>query len=351
MVLVVIFGSFGFFILMMDWFDSYRALSIEEFEFYTKTSNDNKKEIFIIGSSQITGVNATLIEELVKEKNPEYNVYNLGKSADRPSTRIKTFDYIIESQPEILIYGIGHRDFNPTRINQENFSAIKDETGIFVQPKQVIEENILIPLNFYKTNYDFLNDPHTSTWRSISGTLEKIKNYGIEGIFLSIKDNDPASENGFSLFLEYPNQKQYFPNSPFFFHDPETIAEVVRDDLTSNDISVLCDKIDMIQDSSIIRNSNYISLINMIEKSKDKGIEIIIFSTPLHPICLKQFEKQTQILEDLLLEIHNEFDVKVVFLHDKYERNDMWYSPDHVSHNKNSKEFSLNIYDIISELI
>lgn len=351
MIVIVVFVSFGFFILMMNWFDNYRTVSVEEFEFYTKISNDEKKQIFIVGSSQVTGVNATLIEEQVKGKDPEFSVYNLGKSADRPSTRIKTFEHIIESQPEIIVYGIGHRDFTSTRINQENFGIVKDETGIFLQPKKVIEENILVPLNFYKTNFDFLNDPHTSTWRSISGTLDKIQNYGIEGIFLILSDNDPTGENGFSLFLEKPNQKQYLPNSPFFFHTPEGIIEVTRDDLTRSDILMACDKIDMIQDASIIHNSNYISLINMIEKSKNNNIEIILFSTPLHPTCLKQYEKQTQIFENLLLEIQDEYDVKIVFLHDRYEKDNMWYSADHVSHNKNSKEFSIDISEIILELI
>jgi hypothetical protein len=336
---------------MMNWLDNYRTISVEEFEFYTEISESNMKQVFIIGSSQITGVNATLIEKITKEKNPEYSVYNLGKSADRPNTRVKTFDYIIESKPEILVFGIGHRDFHPTRIYQENFGIVKDETGIFLQPKKVIEEYILAPLNFYKTNYDFLNDPHTSTWRSISGSMDKIRNSGFEGILLIINDSLPSSDNSFSLLLEYPNQKQYFPNSPFFFHKPDSIWHVFRDDMTSENISTQCDKIDMIQDFSVIHNSNYISLINMIEESKKNDIEVVLFSTPIHPICLKQYEEQTYLFENMLLDIQEQFDVKVVFLHDKYEKDGMWYYADHVTQNSNSKEFSLDIADIILELI
>tara|TARA_Y100000741_G_scaffold199172_1_gene151512 strand:- start:347 stop:1357 length:1011 start_codon:yes stop_codon:yes gene_type:complete len=336
----------------MNWLDDYRTLSIEEIEFYNFIEKENKKEVFIIGSSQITGVNATLINNHLNEKNENLQVYNIGKSADRPNVRMKTFDYILEAKPEIIVYGVGHRDFRENITTQED-SPLRSGVGIFVHPKEIIEDTILEPMDFYKTDYSFLKDPHTSTWRSISGSVTTISNFGVSGIYSIITDVVFQDEGKFSLFDEKPNQKKYFKNSPFFFHTPREISNILNPQMSKEDITLQCPYLDRINIESLRDSTNYIALDNMIKKSKSNGINFILFSTPVHPICLELYEldNDNERFKNILLELSKNYEIPVYFLHDKYEKDGIWSSGDHVSMNEDSVDYSHDIAKMIKELI
>ena len=139
MVIIVVLFSVTAFFYTMNWLDNYRTLSIEEIEFYDYIEKENKKEVFIIGSSQITGINATLVNNHLYEENENLHIYNIGKSADRTDVRIKTFDSILEAKPEIIVYGVGHRDFRDQLTVHED-PPLRSGIGIFVHPKEIIED-------------------------------------------------------------------------------------------------------------------------------------------------------------------------------------------------------------------
>jgi len=352
MVIIVVLFSVSTFFYTMNWLDNYRTLSVEEIEFYNFIEEKNTNEVFIIGSSQITGVNATLINNNLNEKNQNFQAYNIGKSADRPNVRIKTFDSILEANPEIIVYGVGHRDFRENITTQED-SPLRSGIGIFVHPKEIIENNILEPIDFYKTDYSFLKDPHTSTWRSISGSVTTISNFGVNGIFSIITDVVFQDGKKFSLFHEKPNQKKYFENSPFFFHTPREINKILNAPMSKEDIRLQCPNLDRINIESLRESTNYIALDNMIKKSKSNGINFILFSTPLHPICLELYEldNENEKFENILLELSENYEIPVYFLHDKYEKDGIWYAGDHVSMSEDSVDYSHDIAKMIKELI
>ena len=79
-------------------------------EFYSNLNSD-KKQIFILGSSQVVAVNATHIDNYLSKSGYDYNIYNLATISDTPKLRLQTLDMIISSNPEIILYGIGPRDF------------------------------------------------------------------------------------------------------------------------------------------------------------------------------------------------------------------------------------------------
>ncbi len=352
MVIIVVLFSVTAFFYTMNWLDNYRTLSIEEIEFYDYIEKENKKEVFIIGSSQITGINATLVNNHLYEENENLHIYNIGKSADRPDVRIKTFDSILEAKPEIIVYGVGHRDFREQLTVQED-SPLRSGIGIFVHPKEIIEDIILEPMDFYKTDYSFLKDPHTSTWRSISGSITTINNSGIDGVYSIITDVVFQNEGKFSLFDEKPNQKKYFENSPFFFHTPREIDKILNAPMSKEDIRLQCPNLDRINIESLRESTNYIALDNMIKKSKSNGINFILFSTPVHPICLELYEldNDNEKFKNVLFELSKNYEIPVYFLHDKYEKDGIWYAGDHVSMNEDSVEYSYDIAKMIRELI
>jgi hypothetical protein len=350
-VLLVVIASLGVFIYVMNWLDNIRTISTEEEQFYHSASQNEKNQVFILGSSHVTGINASLVNSLVSEEFPDYEVYNLGKSGDRPNMRVDSIDLIVNAKPEIVVYGLGYRDFNEmSPVNDDAISLDSDIGLLFPNTRQVIETNILLPLDFYKTDYNFLSDPHSSTLRSISSTFTKIKEDGIQSFTSLIHMFLLQEKIEFSLFEEKPNQNNYFQKTPFFFHTSDEY-DMITGSASDGLIRGQCDHIDMIGTQAYFKDSNAISLINMVEKLQENDIKVVIFTTPLHQICREKFKAETERLETTLLKISNDHDVPVYFLHDKYDNNVLWYAADHVSINENFTKYSVDIADIIFKTI
>jgi hypothetical protein len=64
-----------------------------------------------MGSSQIGRFNETNIQYSLLENDLNYEIYNLAVSGDTPKKRLDTIDLILKSQPSLIVYGVGYRDF------------------------------------------------------------------------------------------------------------------------------------------------------------------------------------------------------------------------------------------------
>ena len=80
---------------------------------YSEDKVEDKKKIFIIGSSSVYAINATYINEQLALNEKNYQVYNLADMSDTPRKRVGSIQNIISNEPQIIVYGLGMMDFVP----------------------------------------------------------------------------------------------------------------------------------------------------------------------------------------------------------------------------------------------
>lgn len=86
----------------------------------------------------------------------------------------------------------------------------------------------------------------------------------------------------------------------------------------------------------------------MINNLKMNGINVVLFTTPLHKIYLDELpnsEKQT--FDEILERIKKGTNVKIYDLTDKYSDLPIWTNISHVAYNKNATIYSEDIAKII----
>lgn len=83
------------------------------FNLYAEKKLDPSSNVYILGSSQVReSVNATIIQELWREKNISYDVYNLGYTGDTPLRRLTELQSMELSHPKIVVIGVSYHSFN-----------------------------------------------------------------------------------------------------------------------------------------------------------------------------------------------------------------------------------------------
>ena len=66
---------------------------------------------------------------------------------------------------------------------------------------------------------------------------------------------------------------------------------------------------------------------------------------------LYELDNDNEKFKNVLFELSKNYEIRVYFLHDKYEKDGIWYAGDHVSMNEDSVEYSYDIAKMIRELI
>lgn len=154
---------------------------------------NHEGSIFILGSSYVLeGIDAYIVERLLKKNYINRSVYNLGMPDDAPLDRLGEIDDIIAQRPEIVIIGISYREFtNDTTINDDRLQLIPKritndvEFSSFFNDEQlkIISQNYLERL-FYKRKYilPFID-------RYVGGILLKDKKSSAIGVKMSRDPN------------------------------------------------------------------------------------------------------------------------------------------------------------------
>ena len=109
---IAFFTSFSLLVFLLGGFHDTNYISLEEKQFYSQTFDENQRKIFILGASPVNAINSKIVDGVVQTADPNFKTYNLAKGSDDPDKRKSSLDLIIKNKPEIVLYGIGLRDFH-----------------------------------------------------------------------------------------------------------------------------------------------------------------------------------------------------------------------------------------------
>ena len=267
--------------------------------------------LFILGSSHVGQLNSKLIIESIKEKNTDYNVFNLATNGDTPERRISNVDDIVSLNPEIIFYGISYRDF------VSSSSTIESE-NILLNLKLLFKENV--PEDLESLNPQLIS-------RQI--IRDVLNNYGI--IDIAKFDIRPPNTRFFSL----GNAQTLILEDP----DLERLVTTVNPQPHTLHISS-------------INNPQIESFKKIIEEFQEHDIKVVVFTTPIHDFYLEHIPNETnESFEQIINNISNEYEINVYDFTKKYSGLHVWNNLDHIAYNDNSNEFSNDIVEMITEEI
>lgn len=273
--------------------------------FFTQDFDDQKK-IFILGSSEVANLNATFINEAVSVYG--FEIYNLGSPADTPIERLETIDRIISLKPELIVYGIGLRDFT-----EMSDMKLKIEKPVDILPQI---QSIYQFVDFY--DFKLFESPK----------------------FLSLKIIDTILYN----FLGISSTENIIKDrTPFYLHGLDVYKIKTHEEVISEFNTRL-----LLQDmQSPTNNQNVIAFLKILEKFHKNNIDVIVFTTPKHQIYFdklssinkENFEKSIYIISQTGVPLHR-FD-------DKYSEQEIWYDYRHVAIDQAGIIFSKDVTDLI----
>jgi hypothetical protein len=273
-----------------------------------------KNTIFLVGSSHVGRINATIVNQLVSEKTDELDetiiVYNLAKSGNNPSKELQSVDLIISANPKIVIYGISYRDFL-----FPHDKTIKD--SILPDPEVFVNHiKSSIPVGWIPTNPQLLTRNVLNDFFNITSELEQNNS----------------------------KKTKMIPNTPFYNYSQ--ISYIMTNEELKKEVF---DPYNW-RDSSR-EYTNYNSLQKYIQKLQKNDIEIIIFTTPLQKYYLNNLSESQKNSFSILLEKLSNNGIKIYEFEEKYKDLNIWYNPTHVSLHSNSTIFSTEIAEIIVQEI
>ncbi|MFZ0183904.1 MAG: hypothetical protein WAL88_03610 [Nitrosotalea sp.] len=292
-------------------------LTKQENDFYSQDFGTQKK-IVILGSSQTGHLNATYLDGYISKNNKDYRVYNLSITGDRPSQRLGTIDKLISIKPDLVIYGIGFRDFENEE--HENMDKSNVTENILPDPQAYVRQLIKLHL---LTGYDlnFLQSPKGVTFTFLHDILAP-------------PDTSAA---------------MYVSNTPFFHPHPIGIQ-----------ITILNSTSDYNQEKQDIqgsftgmafpdKNIDAIALKEILTKLREHNIKVVIFTTPYKKSYLEALPNSyKQIFSSILNDITQQHSVKVYPLDDKYENfTGVWTDYNHIALNKKVTIYDYDIGKII----
>ncbi len=290
--------------------------SVLEEKFYSQ--NFTKKKIFIVGSSMISALNATNIQEYLLKNNYDYEVYNLAIGSDKPMKRLKTIDMIIKAHPDIVVYGIGFRD-----IQDEVSDGQLKSQSFLPDPKQYFTDFLWNIDMHSKFDLDILKSTRIISFGVIDNILQK-------GIINPRQDKEMVTQ-------------YIFQNTPFFkYHKNDIIS------IGESVIETQIKEMPFYMINPPQKNKNAIALKKITHTLQENNINVIIFTTPYHKLFFEISPNYDEnAFNTIVKDITYDTRVKVNFLHNKYNDTQIWNNKDHIVVNKNSTFYSEDIAKII----
>ena len=315
-VLISFIMAFLFLVLILNNFHGENYLSIEEQIFYSQNFNQNEKKIFILGASPVNAINSNIVNSILHDTNINFKTYNLGKGSDDPDKRIDSLDLIIDSKPELVLYGIGYRDFQ-AKISADRISETTKTKSILPNPHDFFEEYILAKLKFYDLELDYIKNPKLST-------LQMIQSFNIKKI------SDDSTPSNLILDEDHP------------LRTPEQVQNVYikkSDEYLYDDAEKWKSNIERYGIEPNYKNRYSISLYSIIDKLQENNIKIILFTFPHHKYLLENvpYEEEEKFLE-IVYDIKKEFNIPVRMFHEEYSDKENWSDLIHIHYNYNLTE-------------
>ena len=254
-------------------------------------------------------INATQIETTIGKEFSGYEVYNLGKGSDLPKERIDSLDLIINSKPDLVLYGIGFRDTQ--KVPTGGFgtlvftdSSINTQVNYLPNIHDFVEQQILAKLGFFNLDLDFLNNPKFVTLNLIKTETQK------------------------NELLQQESKIYNFVDVPFY-HPSEHELNVVKNSVPEDRIADCGKKMEF---DPIYKDRNLVSLVNMVDKLQENNIKVALFTVPYHRKCIDNLDAESKMqFESIVKEVANRTHTDVYFLHDAYRDLDTWYDNNHLT--------------------
>jgi hypothetical protein len=318
----------------------FNSLNYKIDNFFLEQQNILIDKLFLIGSSHVGRVNATFIENQLISSYTTFPkdinllnklkttstlnspvVYNLAIVHDTPKDRIKHFEKIIESNPKLILYGVGYRDFTSI-IPKKSFGSPEHllPSLDFIIPS--LKNQIENQLGFSLAKFT------TAGIDSIKAIKEIV---GLEVTEIEYKIISDVHEPFFEIRLQHsiilddiPLKRQNESNQHIF------------DRMKSYDI-----------------NEDVKALEKMIQKSQENNIQFIIYTTPHSKYLNETVDEINQEKFILILNtISKKYNVPIYYLHEKYWDEKIWNDNSHVimsnggSHYMDLVNIILKNYDI-----
>jgi len=294
-------------------------LSKWEKEFYSQDFGAQRK-IFILGSSHTGHLNATYLDRYLSIHTKDYQVYNLSITGDRPSQRLGTIDQLISIKPDLIVYGIGFRDFENTEFENMDKSNSNVMGNTLPDPQEFLKQTISLHL---LTGYDFnfFQSPKGITFTFIHNIL--------------IPSN--------------PSTELHAQNTPFFHPYPKDIQ--IRELISTQDYD---EEKHAIQISftgikSPEKNMDVLALKEILTKLREHNIKVIIFTTPYKKSYFDMLPNSyKQVFDSIINDIAKQNGVKAYLLDNKYENfTNIWADFNHIALDKKITIYNDDIAKII----
>jgi len=312
---LIISLSFVYFFLVTN--EYHDTLEESRVKFVFSEFDDSKKNILIIGSSQVGAIKMFYVNEQVSKVCTDCVVYNLVNGADNPYKRLKKLNLIKNMEPDLVFYGISYRDFaNLNRMNEE-IIQIKTPKSILPDPQEFFQKEILIKA--FNTDIN----PKAFSFKFLIGVLDDKESSKVTNPY---RLTNPAIN----------------PKSLSAFSNAELIEKFPRDKRSTQ-----LAKIDPIE---YTKNVNALKAI--IKELKNNEIEVVIFTIPLPQVFLdKVSNSDKELFTDTLHDISQEFDVQVYRLDEKFSDMDIWRDYWHVTKSEKGLVYGKEIVQIIKNEI
>ena len=290
-------------------------------EFYFESFDQKKERIFVFGSSNMGQLNSTLVNEIVSNSDPSFEVYNLAISSDEPSSRLPHLERTIVLEPTLVIYGITYRDFLVCGYQSDFGLCTENDPFLLPDVKKSIEANLPKEIQDNKLN------PAFTTLRIIRDGLGESQ-----------------------LFTE--QNKIRLPNSPFYYIDPKLHHTIIEfDEELKKQSHVMKNQgvtIDVTDNGKDVK-----ALKTIIKSLKENNIDVILYTMPQNgPHYLDNLSAENkEDFNQMIDRISSEFKIPVYDFTEKYSEKKVWADITHVSFNSKTMIFSEDFAKIILEEI
>jgi hypothetical protein len=305
LIILILISSLAIVYFVNDWFRSNYDPDTKQRNWYAQHSDTNEEKIFLVGSSYVMRLNATVIENVLKTNNQNFTVYNLAISADKETDRIRFIDDIIKSHPRVVVFGVGYFSF-VTNSGVE-IDSISENTNLYTYLPD-IQTIFKDGLNDFGSYFDFSNfqNPKLTSLSLINNAIGEKK---IPTIYSPLyKKNQPFS-------IDFANL-QVPKNSTSL--EKSTDYQYLYKDLPS------------------IKKPNIVALKKMVKDLEDNNIKTIVYITPYHKIFWEGLdESKYQIFLTEKTKLADELGFEIYDLHNKYSEYNIWYDFSHISKSDN----------------
>jgi len=282
-------------------------------EFFKHEFSEDRKQIFLFGSSHVAQINTTHLIEKITQNHPNYDIYNLAIASDKPKDRAKYIDEFIALKPEVIFYGVTFRDFDN-----------KYEENFLPQPQQVLKE---LEKNDY-LNYDYPN-PKLTTFQ----------------IFRKIMDQNSGDLIKSKFLTNYNTPFRKIPISDSLIKTEDEIKN-------SKDSERRIAGIKNLNIDPPSKNEQVFYLKKIINRLQENDIDVVVFTNPVHNYYLNSLRNdQKENFDLILIEISEKYEIPIYDFTEKYQNSSIFTDLHHIAFNNDSILFSSDIANMIIQEI